>query len=1138
MSASLGAMGSLLRKLHVAEYQVTESAKEGIGLLKQDLEVVNAAMVDLSETETCTTMARHWMNQVRDLSYDIEDYIDNTMPSSSSSSYSDSSADLEPVDPGRIEEFRVSVREARERHQIYELGRCTCTPPRCGFVSPEQRRAAPAPDWKGTSLVGIGKSKIELLNMLSDEAEPKLKVVSILGVGGVGKTALAKQVFRELGGRFGCRAFVQASRMPDTKRILRGILSQVRRHGQLPADCCTVQVLIDEIRQHIQHKRYFILIDDLWETSSWDIVSSAFPKGECCCRVLTTTNIEEVALECCDYQYDDIYKMKPLSRDDSANLFFSSVFGSEHNCSEELKNVSYEIVRNCGGLPLGIMSIARFLANEVETLELWQHVKKLLSFSTATSHTSEDMLRNIVCLCYKSLPRHLKTCLQYLTMYPEGCIIWKADLVKQWTAEGFIRETEGEDTNAVADSYFDELVSRGIVQPNRKTYSDEVLSCTVHHMVFDVIKGISIEENFTTALDYSQSITKLPFKVRRLSLHVSNTKYATKPSNISLSQARSLNFYGLAGCLPSTLEFKQLRVLILQLWGDQEEFDLRGIFRLLQLRYVQVTTDMIVKLPANIQRLQYLETLQLNARVENVPSDIVHLPKLLHFRLRDVTLPDNIGCMVSLCTLESLDLSNNSEQNVWGLGEMTNLQDLHLNCSELSDCLKRNLTALASSLGKFGKLRTLVLAPSSGTSMYMDCSRVVSSPPLSLQRLELLPPICIFSRLPEWIGQLKKLRILKIVVRELLSSDVHSLAMLQELNVLSLDVQQSLEETIVFNHKAFPVLRYFKFRCAVVRLAFQAEAMPNLQKLKIEFKAHSGEQYGDMLAGIEHLLNLQEIIGRIGAAADAEESDKTATESALSDATKKLSSIPRFNIRWIHWVEEDVRVFPILDLPGRSSSSDIEIMCYEDSPSSHGPSADVSLRSQAATWEGLDQPKAPGEIPMDPLPPRPISARRCAETESIITRGKARRRPRRHRDGPPDSWERDGDREREEIKKEVEIHIEGIPRMELADTLRPLSLPIYGRRREGGSSEYGYTCGRGRAVPRFGEWDSSSRASAAGYTQIFNRAREEKKSLKEPSGPGLAEEPSGPGKEATHGKGSKASHSAKSKWSCFRWCNK
>lgn len=912
-SASMGAMGSLLRKLHVLltpEYQqLIEPVKDGIELLLQDLEAVKAAMVDLSEMETPTMMARHWMNEVRDLSYDIEDYIDNTMDSCSNSG-----ADLESFDCGRIGEFGASIEEARQRHEIYELGRCTSR-----FTCPQ----IPAPNWKGINLVGMGKSKVELTNKLTDGSLPQLKVVSILGCAGVGKTALAKQVFCELRGRFECRAFVQVSRMPDTKRLLRSMLSQFRRHNRLPADRCTVQDLIDNIRDHIQDKRYFIVIDDLWETTSWDIINSAFPKGQDCSRILMTTTIEDVALECCDYQSDDICKMKPLSRDDSLNLFLNSAFGSEQNCSERLREVSTEIVRNCGGLPLGIINIARLLASEVDNLELWHHVQKHLSSSMATNHTSEDKLRNIVRLCYRCLPCRLKTCLQYLTMYPEGCIIWKADLVKQWTAEDFIRETEREDANAVADSYFDELVSRGMMQPNNRTYSDMVLSCTVHHMVFDVVKDMSVEENFTTALDYSQPITRLNFKIRRLSLHVSNTKYATKPVHISLSQARSLNFYGLAECLPSTLQFKQLRVLMLEFWDDQEEFDLRGIFRLLQLRYVQVTTDMIVKLPATVQSLQYLETLQLNARVANVPSDIVHLPKLLHLRLRDVAnLPDNIGCMASLCTLESLDLSNNSEQNVWGLGEMTNLQELYLNCSaELSGRLKRNLTALASSLGKLRKLRTLILAPSSGTSMYMDCSSIVSSPPLCLQRLELLPTICIFSRLPKWIGQLKRLRILKIVVRELLCSDVHSLTMLQELTVLSLDVQQSTEETIVFNDKAFPVLKYFKFRCGVLRLAFQAEAMPNLRKLKIEFNVHRGEQYGDILTGIEHLLNLQEIIGQIGAAAGAEESDKRAAEFALSDATKKHSRISRFNIRWINCVEEDVRVSKISDLQGISSSS-------------------------------------------------------------------------------------------------------------------------------------------------------------------------------------------------------------------------
>ncbi|XP_037456161.1 disease resistance protein RGA5-like [Triticum dicoccoides] len=662
--------------------------------------------------------------------------------------------------------------------------------------------------------------------------------------------------------------------------------------------------LINDLREYLQDKRYFLIIDDLWATSVWDVVSRAFPKGGCS-RIITTTEIMEVALACCCFCPEHIFKMEPLSDNDSEKLLLQRILVSGNQSPQQFEDVIPQIIRSYGGLPLAIIIVARILASQPEKLDQWGSAQNSFHSIFGTNPNKEGFMGQILDIYFNSLPHYLKTCLLYLSTYPEGYLFSKNDLMKQWVAEGLICANKGEDMEEVAGSYFGELVSMGLIQVMDITNDFEFLSYSVHQLVLDLITYKSIEDNFITMVDYSQTTTPLTDKIRRLSLHFGSAAYATTPASTRLSQARSLFFSGLFTSMPLFIFFKLLRVLILHIWDDTgaKMLNVTGICELFWLRYLQVTCNVTVKLPDKIEAMKHLETLEINARILDVPPDIVRLSSLLHLCLRGANLPNGIGCIRSLRTLMYFDIGNSSEDNLWGLGELTNLQDLHLtySSSPSSEHLKRNLVALASSLRKLCNLKSFTLAPGiAGTVVLFDGSSSMPTP-MFLEKLELLPPICIFSRLPRWIGQLHKTCIMKVAVRELPTIDIAILAGLPSLTVLSLSVHAAPEGRVVFNDREFPVLKYFKFRCGVLCMHFMPGAMPNLQRLKLGFNTHIGEKYDNMLAGIEHLLNLHDIAGKIGATT---ESEWSAAESAINNAINKHPRFPRRNLQWVDPVEE------------------------------------------------------------------------------------------------------------------------------------------------------------------------------------------------------------------------------------------
>ncbi|XP_044425788.1 disease resistance protein RGA5-like [Triticum aestivum] len=639
---------------------------------------------------------------------------------------------------------------------------------------------------------------------------------------------LSEKTMEEIGFNLLIMQLEDAGRMPlrdldaHIKRIFCDILSQLQLPDP-PQDFKETD-LIDNIKTYLRNKRYLIIIDDLWETSVWDIINQAFPKGSQGSRIVTTTQIEDVAIACCCYQSEHVFEMKPLDDDHSKKLFFNRLFGSEMPTSERT--------------------------------------------------------RQALNLSYNNLPRYLKTCLLYLIMYPEGYTFLKDDLVKQWVAEGLIYTAEGQDIEKVAESYLYQLIGRSFIQPICVNYNNEVLSCQVHGLVHDLIAHKSEEENFIVAIDYScRKNVSLSHKARRLSLIFGDARYAKTQANIRKSQVRSVRFSGLLESMPCLTEFKLVRVLNLQLSGQgcrgDDIADLSGISEMFQLRYLKIACDVCIKLPNHV--LQYLATLDItDARFAPVPWD-VNFPRLLHLHL---SLP------VERDLLDWVDRIGTP--SLMSLGTLNYLQELHLTISSLSTFhhVAKNMEALGSLLGGHGNLKTIAVAHASSvkntaaskTNILWACME----PPALLQRFEFSPHIsCIFSQVPSWVRKLGNLCILKIAVRELMMNSVDILRGLPALTALSLYVETPPDDNIIFDKAGFSVLKYFKFTFmrGIAWVKFEEDSTRNLWKLKLVFKAIPPMDHpqwrtyghGTALISINYMPGLREIFTKFGgAAADLE----------------------------------------------------------------------------------------------------------------------------------------------------------------------------------------------------------------------------------------------------------------------------
>ncbi|CAL4990733.1 unnamed protein product [Urochloa decumbens] len=689
MDVVTGAIGSLISKLGELlkdEYNLQKNLRKEVESLSLELESAQAALRKVGDVppEQLEEQVRIWTLEVREASYNMEDVLDIYLVERLEGGHerTDNESFFQRLKEkaggllnmmgsllkrrkiaGTIKNIRQELVDVTERRGRYTIDNIVAPPAARSTIDPRLGAM-----YKEVSeLIGIDKSSDELISKLSSQegntSNEKMKIVSVVGVGGLGKTTLAKVVYAKLKPQSSCGAFVPVGRNPDLKKVFRDVLIDLDKEKYMDAkyNILDERQLINELRYFLRSKTYFIVIDDVWQIEYWENIKLALVGNDSGSRIITTTRNRDVASE-------EIYELRPLSCDNSKKLFYTRLFGVGGKCpANHPAEASEKILKSCGGIPLAIITMASMLVGK--SRKYWFDLCNSPGFYRSKGNQQVDDTEWILSLSYYDLPSHLRTCLLYLSVYPDDYEIDKNPLIWKWIAEGFVEKRTGTSLFQQGEEYFNQLMNRSMIQAVELKYSGRVYRCHVHDMVLDLIRELSDTENFVTISNDDEDTSSSRNKVRRLAHHNRMMKQTQQDDHMGMAQVRLL-----VACscdIDSWVlhpSFKLLRVLDLE--GCRVACEgwqgLKHLGNLLHLRYLGLReTFGIQELPEEIGKLKLLQTLDL------VRSDIGVLPlgdvgKLSEVRVLQISGHFKIGILQSelarslgnLHKLQFLELDN------------------------------------------------------------------------------------------------------------------------------------------------------------------------------------------------------------------------------------------------------------------------------------------------------------------------------------------------------------------------------------------------------------------------------------------------------------------------------------------------
>ncbi|XP_020697644.1 putative disease resistance protein RGA4 isoform X1 [Dendrobium catenatum] len=589
LSGSLGdsALGEVIMLLGVKdELQKLRELMENIRCLLKDAE---KKRFDKSSTTEL------WLSKLKDVMYDADDIIDRcriegtlllsdqNFESRTSSVCCDflsafsscfTSVLLRHEIGNKMKDINERLEHIYEDRERYKLEKSTIseTPQ---FTRPG-RNTSPLVDSYvvGREVEDVANSLVDRL--VGEQVDEKCSVFALTGMGGIGKTTMAKKIFNhpKIQTYFNEKVWVCVSETYVETELLKQVIRGVngRRHYENANSKAELEpILRDSIA--LAHS-LFLVLDDVWRGNVWDeLLRVPLQQSNVNVKILVTTRYENVAKE---MKAAGIHHVNRLSEESSWDMLRRRLFSKqEEELANDLKDLGLKIVSKCQGLPLAIKVIAGVLVTKECTRKEWQNF--LRNYAWSSSELSDEQIRGALRLSFEDLPSHLKQCFLYFSLYPEDAKLDLQEFAPLWVAEGFVTEQQDSVMEDLAKQWFNELLKRNLLLPG----DGPSVVCQMH----DLIRYL--------AIFYSKEETSFA------NLNVRNSTISAKLRRLSVANQKAA-----AEILNSVPDHGALRTLLAS--SSNLLLDDERLRRLLHLRVLDISKTGIQVLPDSIRNLIHL----------------------------------------------------------------------------------------------------------------------------------------------------------------------------------------------------------------------------------------------------------------------------------------------------------------------------------------------------------------------------------------------------------------------------------------------------------------------------------------------------------------------------------------------------